>query len=297
MKKSNSRKGIVLAGGSGTRLYPLTAAISKQLLPVYDKPMIYYALAPLLLTGIREILLISTVHDLPLFRRLLGDGSDFGVELNYAAQDAPGGLAQAFLIGREFLAGSPAALILGDNIFYGHSLTGFLRQASKLRDVATIFAYQVEDARPYGVVSFDEEGKAISLEEKPARPKSSYAVPGLYFYPDDVVDRAESLKPSARGELEITDLNRLYLKEGNLRVQDLGRGMAWFDTGTHDSLQEASAFVAAIEKRQGFQIACLEEIALNAKWITPEAVGRRAAGLGAGRYAEYLKKLVADGAK
>jgi glucose-1-phosphate thymidylyltransferase len=291
MKKMNSRKGIVLAGGTGTRLYPLTAAVSKQLLPVYDKPMIYYALAPLLLAEIREILLISTAHDLPLFQRLLGDGSDFGVQLSYAPQDSPDGLAQAFLIGREFLAGSPAALILGDNIFFGHSLTGFLRQAAKQRDLATIFAYQVEDARPYGVVSFDADGLAVSLEEKPAQPKSSYAVPGLYFYPDDVCVRAEGLKPSARGELEITDLNRLYLEEKRLRVQNLGRGMAWFDTGTHDSLQDAGAFVAAIEKRQGFQIACLEEIALQSKWITREAVAARAARLGAGRYAQYLKNL------
>jgi glucose-1-phosphate thymidylyltransferase len=291
MKKINSRKGIVLAGGSGSRLYPLTAAVSKQLLPVYDKPMIYYALAPLMLAGIREILLISTPHDLPLFQRLLGDGSDFGVQLSYAVQDSPDGLAQAFLIGREFLAGSPAALILGDNIFYGHSLTGFLRQAAG-REVATIFAYQVEDARPYGVVSFNTDGAAITLEEKPVHPKSSFAVPGLYFYPEDVTARAERLKPSARGELEITDLNRLYLEEKRLHVQDLGRGMAWFDTGTHDSLQDAGAFVAAIEKRQGFQIACLEEIALQSEWITPEAVGRRAARLGAGRYVQYLKNLV-----
>lgn len=287
----NSRKGIVLAGGSGTRLYPLTAAISKQLLPVYDKPMIYYALAPLLLAGIREILLISTPHDLPLFQRLLGDGSDFGVQLCYAEQKSPDGLAHAFLIGREFLAGSPAALILGDNIFYGHSLTGFLRQAADNRELTTIFAYQVEDARPYGVVSFDENGLAVSLEEKPDHPKSSYAVTGLYFYPEDVISQAATLKPSARGELEITDLNRIYLNEGRLRVQDLGRGMAWFDTGSHDSLQDASAFVAAIEKRQGFQIACLEEIALQAKWIAPEAVGLRASQLGVGRYAQYLKTL------
>ena len=294
MTKMHSRRGIVLAGGSGSRLYPLTAAVSKQLLPVYDKPMIYYALAPLLLAGIREILLISTPHDLPLFRRLLGDGSDFGAQMSYAGQESPDGLAQAFLIGREFLAGHPVALILGDNIFYGHSLTGFLRQASKYSDVATIFAYQVEDARPYGVVSFNAEGMAISLEEKPAQPKSSYAVPGLYFYPADVVQMAERLKPSARGELEITDLNRLYLEQKRLRVQNLGRGMAWFDTGTHDSLQDAGAFVAAIEKRQGFQIACLEEIALQSKWITPEAVGRRAAKLGAGRYALYLKNLAGN---
>jgi len=287
----NSRKGIVLAGGSGTRLYPLTAAISKQLLPVYDKPMIYYALAPLLLAGIREILLISTPHDLPLFQRLLGNGSDFGIQLCYAEQKSPDGLAQAFLIGREFLAGSPAALILGDNIFYGHSLTGFLRQAADNRELTTIFAYQVEDARPYGVVSFDANGLAVTLEEKPDHPKSSYAVTGLYFYPEDVVDQAATLKRSARGELEITDLNRIYLNEGRLQVQDLGRGMAWFDTGSHDSLQDASAFVAAIEKRQGFQIACLEEIAMQAKWITPEAVGLRASQLGIGRYAQYLKNL------
>ena len=220
------------------------------------------------------------------------DGSDCGVQLNYASQNSPDGLAQAFLIGREFLAGSPAALILGDNIFYGHSMTGYLRQATAQRDVATIFAYHVEDARAYGVVSFDLGGMAVDLEEKPTNPKSSYAVPGLYFYPEDVVEKAEKLKPSARGELEITDLNRLYLEGRRLRVQDLGRGMAWFDTGTHDSLQDAGAFVAAIEKRQGFQIACLEEIALQYKWITPEAVGRRAAHLGAGRYAEYLKNLV-----
>jgi glucose-1-phosphate thymidylyltransferase len=287
-----SRKGIVLAGGSGSRLYPLTAAISKQLLPVYDKPMIYYALAPLLLANIREILIISTPYDLPLFERLLGDGSNFGVSLSYARQDSPDGLAQAFLIAREFLADSPAALILGDNIFYGHSLTGILREATAEQDAATIFAYQVEDARAYGVVSFAEDGTALSLEEKPKDPKSSYAVPGLYFYPEDVVARAETLKPSVRGELEITDLNKLYLAEGRLHVRNLGRGMAWFDTGTHDSLQDAGAFVAAIEKRQGFQIACLEEIALQAKWITPEAVAKRAEQLGAGRYAKYLKNLV-----
>jgi glucose-1-phosphate thymidylyltransferase len=287
-----SRKGIVLAGGSGSRLYPLTAAISKQLLPVYDKPMIYYALAPLLLADIREIMLISTPHDLPLFQRLLGDGSNFGVDLSYARQDSPDGLAQAFLIAREFLANSPAALILGDNIFYGHSLTGILREATAQRDIATIFAYQVEDSRSYGVVSFADDGTALTLEEKPADPKSSYAVPGLYFYPEDVIARAETLKPSSRGELEITDLNNLYLHEGRLRVRNLGRGMAWFDTGTHDSLQDAGAFVAAIEKRQGFQIACLEEIALQARWITPQAVAQRAAQLGAGRYAQYLKNLV-----
>lgn len=288
-------KGIILAGGAGTRLHPLTLAVSKQLLPVYDKPMIYYPLSVLMLAGLREVLVISTPHDLPMFRRLLGDGSSLGMRLEYAEQPKPEGLAQAFLIGREFLAGSPACLILGDNIFHGHGFTPVIRRAATLTSGACIFAYPVRDPERYGIVEFDaQSGRAISLEEKPAQPKSHFAIPGLYFYDGAVCDRAATLKPSRRGELEITDLNRLYLERGELTVERLGRGLAWLDTGTHQSLVQATNFIEAIEERQGLKVACLEEIALENGWITPEQVRRLAAAMGKSQYGEYLTRLVAD---
>ena len=287
----SARKGIVLAGGSGSRLYPLTLATSKQLLPVYDKPMIYYPLSMLMLAGLREILIISTPHDLPAFRRLLGSGEQYGVEFSYMEQPHPGGLAQAFLLGADFLAGSPAALILGDNLFYADHLSDSLTEVSAKREQATIFAYHVQDPRSYGVIEFDAQGRAISIEEKPEKPKSSYAVPGLYFYPSDVVEHARALKPSARGELEITDLNRVYLKLGNLSVHAWGRGTAWFDTGTHASLLEAATFVAAIENRQGLQIACLEEIALKQGWIDRAQLDKHIGKMGKSTYGEYLRSL------
>jgi glucose-1-phosphate thymidylyltransferase len=295
MSPAKSRKGIVLAGGSGTRLHPLTLAISKQLLPVYDKPMIYYPISMLMLAGIREILIISTPHDLPSFKKLLGSGESIGVRFSYAEQPKPDGLAQAFLIGAEFLDGSPASLVLGDNLFHSAYLTDTLVALSENINDATIFAYHVPNPESYGVIEFDAEGRAISLEEKPRQPKSSYAVPGLYFYPDDVVDQARSLRPSARGELEITDLNALYLKMGRLRVHPLRRGTAWFDTGTHGSLLEAAGFVAAIQNRQGFQIACLEEIAFWKGWIDRAALEKTIAAMGRSSYADYLRHLLVEG--
>jgi glucose-1-phosphate thymidylyltransferase len=287
-----NRKGIVLAGGSGSRLHPLTMAVSKQLMPVYDKPMIYYPISVLMLAGIREILIISTPHDLPAFRRLLGDGSRYGVQFEYAEQPSPDGLAQAFLIGAEFLAGAPAALVLGDNLFYGHDFTDTLAEADALKDQATVFGYEVADPTAYGVVEFDASGKAISLEEKPADPKSNYAVPGLYFYSPDVVEMARSLKPSPRGELEITDLNRLYLDAGRLQVQKLGRGTAWLDTGTHESLLEAADFVRAIQNRQGLRIACLEEIGLQMGFLDEAAFERSLELLGKSTYGTYLRGVL-----
>jgi glucose-1-phosphate thymidylyltransferase len=282
------RKGIVLAGGSGTRLYPLTHCVSKQLMPVYDKPMVYYPLSVLLLAGIRDVLLISTPADLPLFERLLGDGSAFGIRLSYAEQPSPDGLAQAFLIGAKFLGDSPACLVLGDNLFYGHTLTHVLASASERSAGATIFGYRVADPASYGVVEFDASGRAISLEEKPKAPRSSYAVPGLYFYDETVVARARSLRPSARGELEITDLNRLYLQEGHLHVERLGRGTAWLDTGTPDALLQAANFIQALQQRQGLKIACLEEIAWENGWIDATTMEKQIARLGKTPYAEYL---------
>lgn len=287
-----NRKGIILAGGTGSRLHPLTMAVSKQLMPVYDKPMIYYPISVLMLAGIREILIISTPHDLPAFRQLLGDGTRYGVRFDYAEQPSPDGLAQAFLIGAEFLDGSPAALVLGDNLFYGHDFTETLGQADQDRECATVFGYEVADPTAYGVVEFDGEGRAISLEEKPAVPRSNYAVPGLYFYSSDVVEMARSLKPSARGELEITDLNRLYLEAGRLRVQKLGRGMAWLDTGTHESLLEAADFVRAIQNRQGLRIACLEEIGLQMGFLDEVSFEHSLESMGKSSYGTYLREVL-----
>lgn len=289
MKK---RKGIILAGGSGSRLHPLTQAISKQLLPVYDKPMIYYPLSTLMLAGIREILIISTPTDLPAFRRLLGDGSQFGLSLSYCEQPSPDGLAQAFLLGESFLAGHPAALVLGDNMFYGSELTGVLAAADAWKNGATIFGYEVTNPSDYGVVEFDSDGKAISLEEKPAVPKSRCAIPGLYFYDSRVVEFAKSLNPSPRGELEITDLNRLYLVDGSLRVKRFGRGTAWLDTGTHESLLEAGDFVRAIQNRQGLRIACLEEIAYSRGWLSAEKLSEIVTNFGKSTYGVYLRSIL-----
>jgi len=289
-----ARRGIVLAGGSGTRLFPLTIAISKQLMPVYDKPMIYYPLSVLMLAGIREILIISTPADLPLFQRLLGDGSQFGIAFSYAEQPSPDGLAQAFTIAADtgFLTGNEScALVLGDNLFYGHDLVSSLQTASAQTAGATIFGYHVADPKAYGVVEFAPDGRVLSIEEKPAHPKSNYAVPGLYFYDADVVQLARSLKPSARGELEITDLNRLYLQRGDLRVELLGRGTAWLDTGTHDSLLDAAQFVQVIETRQGLKIACLEEIAWRQGWMPRAELATAARKLGNSPYGKYLRTL------
>lgn len=289
---TKSRKGIVLAGGTGSRLHPLTMAVSKQLMPVYDKPMIYYPISVLMLAGIREILIISTPQDLPAFRQLLGDGSRYGVRFEYAEQPSPDGLSQAFLIGAQFLAGSPAALVLGDNLFYGHDFTDILAVADENKDGATIFGYEVADPSAYGVVEFDNAGNAISLEEKPVNPKSYFAVPGLYFYSGDVVEKVRTLKPSERGELEITDLNRVYLEEGRLQVQKLGRGTAWLDTGTHDSLLEAADFVRAIQNRQGLRIACLEEIGLQMGFLDEAAFERSLEPLGKSSYGIYLRGVL-----
>ena len=287
-------KGIILAGGSGTRLYPLTKSISKQIMPIYDKPMIYYPLSVLMLANIRDILIISTPRDLPLFKDLLGDGSDLGITLKYKVQEKPNGLAEAFIVGEEFIGNDNVALILGDNIFYGSGFTGLVEQAAKLKEGAIIFGYPVKDPKAYGVVEFDETGKAISLEEKPKNPKSNYAIPGLYFYDNTVIKKAKSIKPSARGELEITAVNEEYLKEGKLNVIQLGRGTAWLDTGTHEALLQAANYVEALQNRQGFYIACIEEIAYQKGWINKEQLQKLSKLLMKTEYGKYLNELIKE---
>ncbi len=292
-----NRKGIILAGGSGTRLYPVTQAVSKQLMPVYDKPMVYYPLTTLMLAGIKDILLISTPQDTPRFGQLLGDGSRWGLNIQYAVQPSPDGLAQAFIIGKEFVGNNPSALVLGDNIFYGHELVNQLHVANQRTSGATVFAYHVNDPERYGVVEFDDSFKVLSIEEKPLKPKSNYAVTGLYFYDQQVCDIAKSIKPSARGELEITTINEVYLKMNQLTVEIMGQGDAWLDTGTHDSLLDAAGFIATLQKRQGLMVACPEEIAYRQSWITAEHVHKLAAPLNKNAYGQYLEKMLSENAK